>query len=332
MRLYPALMIALLTLTVGCMPAQGILEIEEDPTEDCCPDEDDDVVVDDDDDSGDTGDDDDSACVDCGDDDDHGDSDVDNDEDGYFDDVDCNDYDDTVYPGAEETPYDGIDSNCNGLEDDYDFDGDGEVALGYGGADCNDLDEDVNPDADEIWYDGVDQNCDEWSDYDQDGDGFDSESYGGDDCNDILGTTYPAAPDVWDGDDSDCDGEADYLEMEVAADTQSGTTTIEIEDGDPSGHILEMWNTVIDESGVVTDSYYGLYVGDVDGTCLSMTAGDEDCISAGPSAGDYGMTMLATNTTLILWNAAETECVAWGAYLSLHDAAGICTVISPDAL
>ena len=41
---------------------------------------------------------------------------VDNDEDGYEQDVDCDDEDPDRHPDAEETPGDGIDSNCN--EDD----------------------------------------------------------------------------------------------------------------------------------------------------------------------------------------------------------------------
>lgn len=34
--------------------------------------------------------------------------------DGYYDDVDCDDEDPTVHPDAEETPDDGVDSNCDG--------------------------------------------------------------------------------------------------------------------------------------------------------------------------------------------------------------------------
>ena len=43
---------------------------------------------------------------------------TDDDQDGYaLEDGDCNDEDATIHPGAEETPGDGVDSNCNGDDD-----------------------------------------------------------------------------------------------------------------------------------------------------------------------------------------------------------------------
>jgi hypothetical protein len=122
-------------------------------------------------------------------------------------DDDCDDGAATVYPGAPEVPYDGIDQDCDG-DDVCDVDGDGFDSVDCpDGDDCDDGDADINPDAAETWYDGVDADCDDASDYDADGDGFDSLSYGGEDCDDADADTYPGAPDEpYDGEITDCDG------------------------------------------------------------------------------------------------------------------------------
>ncbi|MEC7948997.1 MAG: MopE-related protein, partial [Myxococcota bacterium] len=83
-----------------------------------------------------------------------------------------------VNPGAEDEPYDGVDSDCD-ERGDYDADGDGHASSDYGGDDCDDANSSINPSAEETWYDGLDQDCD-GNDDDQDGDGISVE----DDCDD----------------------------------------------------------------------------------------------------------------------------------------------------
>ena len=132
------------------------------------------------------------------------------DSDGYWDITDCDDGDPDIHPGAEETPYDGIDQDCDGL-DLVDVDGDGFEAPDVGGPDCDDYEATTYPGAPDTWYDGVDSDCAGNDDFDQDGDGFQATGYGGMDCNDTDGNIYPGAPDSWyDGVDSDCEGNSDY--------------------------------------------------------------------------------------------------------------------------
>ncbi len=124
---------------------------------------------------------------------------------------DCDDSDEDINPGADETWYDGVDQNCDEWSD-YDQDGDGYDAEGItDGDDCDDTDAEVNPGAAEIWYDGLDQDCDGASDYDQDTDGFDHDEHGGPECYDPDAQANPEAEEIWyDGVDQDCDGSSDY--------------------------------------------------------------------------------------------------------------------------
>ena len=120
---------------------------------------------------------------------------------------DCDDTDADSYPGATETPYDGVDQDCDG-EDLCDVDGDGADADAgsCGGDDCDDADGTSYPGATEVFYDGVDQACGGGDDYDQDGDGFADETYGGEDCDDSRADVYPGAEELKDDVDNDCDG------------------------------------------------------------------------------------------------------------------------------
>lgn len=144
---------------------------------------------------------------------------------------DCDDDDDRIHPGADEI-CDGVDTDCNGLDDmgapgeggqEHDGDADGFSECE---GDCDDNNSSLSPSAIEVTDDGIDQDCD-GSDAtscfsDADGDG-----YGGaelvtapsgdcadiaattesDDCNDNDPTIHPGATETCgNGDDRDCDG------------------------------------------------------------------------------------------------------------------------------
>jgi hypothetical protein len=149
-----------------------------------------------------------------------------------------------IYPGADEVWYDGIDANCDGV-DDFDPDGDGWVkeedhvgraTVGIAGSGANHLGADdcyntpdddfaldplagldaasvdpatVYPGADDAWYDGIDQDCDQRDDYDADEDGDRSLADGdGTDCDDNDSRRAGIFDELCDPDgiDEDCDG------------------------------------------------------------------------------------------------------------------------------
>jgi hypothetical protein len=149
---------------------------------------------------------------------------------------DCNDNDASVHPGATEVYYDGVDSNCDGV-DDFDRDGDGYEGKIFntdptaGGGDCDDANASIHPGATDAYYDGVDSNCDGSNDYDQDGDGFSSSKYGGTDCNDTDATINTAAVEVFDGKDNNCDG---LIDNHTTADAATTTLIGDLE-GDGAG-------------------------------------------------------------------------------------------------
>jgi hypothetical protein len=73
---------------------------------------------------------------------------------------DCDDADSDIHPGATETWYDGVDSDCGG-DSDYDADLDGQDSEDWAGEDCDDTDSTTYAGAEEEWWDaGIDNDCD----------------------------------------------------------------------------------------------------------------------------------------------------------------------------
>ena len=186
----------------------------------------------------------DEGCVVC--------TDTDNDgyatEGGSCGEIDCNDLDSATNPGATEICEDGIDNNCDDVDDtceatyylDSDDDGYGDLNFpldaltkptGYvsDSTDCNDSDATINPAATEICEDGTDNNCDNVDDVcpttyyaDSDDDGYGDPTlplnaltkptgYVEDstDCNDNDPSINPAATEICDDIDNNCDDTID---------------------------------------------------------------------------------------------------------------------------
>ncbi|MBM4366377.1 MAG: hypothetical protein FJ102_09175 [Deltaproteobacteria bacterium] len=214
-----------------------------------------------------------------------------------------------IYPGkSNETYYDGVDENCDGLSD-YDKDLDGHDALAHGGDDCWDdpdpdavpgefdalegyydpLAKEVFPGAEEVWYDAVDSDCDGGSDFDQDLDGFDTmwheqrDGSVGTDCLDadddpqdnpaaiVPNNVNPDATDAWyDGTDANCDGADDYDQDQ---------------DGFPSADYGGNDCDDLDPERYPNDEVETWYDG-VDSNCDGQSDYDQD--GDGHDASDYG--------------------------------------------
>jgi len=168
--------------------------------------------------------------------------------------TDCNDGDAAIHPNGLELVSDGVDQDCDAMEECHD-DGDGDtfghatltalssalscVAAGVANNadDCNDGNAAINPNGVELISDGVDQDCDAMEECHDDGDG---DTFGhatltalsstlscvaagvannADDCNDGNAAINPGALElIADGVDQDCDA------MELCHDDNDGDT------------------------------------------------------------------------------------------------------------
>ncbi len=179
---------------------------------------------------------------------------------------DCDDDNADVYPGNDETPYNGIDDDCDEATPDDDLDGDGFMLAD----DCDDTNPDINSAAMEIPNNDVDEDCDgEALVIDEDGDGFNSDE----DCDDNNAEVNSDATEIPNNDvDEDCDGEA----LVIDEDGDGYNSDEDCDDNDPNINPgeTEIPNNEVDEN---CDGELGIVDNDGDGF-----ASDEDCNDSDP--------------------------------------------------
>ncbi|HCP46589.1 MAG TPA: hypothetical protein DIU15_11125, partial [Deltaproteobacteria bacterium] len=128
--------------------------------------------------------------------------------------LDCNDFDESIYPEAEDL-CDGIDRDCDGESYEIDADEDFYFDAECGGDDCDDDAAVINPGALEA-CNGIDDDCNGLADFGspgEEGNEVDEDEDGvpicDNDCDDTNAEIFPGATELCDELDNDCDEEAD---------------------------------------------------------------------------------------------------------------------------
>ena len=225
---------------------------------------------------------------------------------------DCDDSDPLVYPGAEDTWYDGIDGDCAG-DNDFDADADGHMPTEWGGGDCDDADPSVYPGATDLWYDGIDSDCGGEDDYDFDSDGYQSSDYGGTDCDDDDPERHPGMEELWyDGLDTDCDGLSDY-DADVDGHDAPECGGDDCDDDDPTTcpGCIELIDGVDNDCDMIVDEETDGFDDDGDGYSEADGDCDDTMIDVHPAAFEVCGDGLDNNCDGTEDEAGALDCSDW---------------------
>jgi len=229
---------------------------------------------------------------------------TDADQDRWYDHEDCDDSNAAVNPGVPETPYNGVDDDCDPGTPDDDLDGDGFLAAD----DCDDQDASSVPTEERC--NGIDDDCDGTVDEDAtdrveawtdgDGDGWSAgdpvltcevgagQAARDGDCADADPAVHPEAEEVCNGADDDCD-----LQIDEGLPDASGYTDL---DGDGWGDAAaeDCDTDTVAEGGDCADDDPDVYPGamevldGVDNDCDGITDEHVVVIVIGYQCQDWG--------------------------------------------
>ncbi len=278
----------------------------------------------------------------------------DNDDDGFTASEDCDDSNESVYPGAEEI-CNNMDDNCDGRIDEgfaitrYYFDGDGDGygvpspsilscsnPMGYAITfdDCNDTNPFINPGQTEGPYNGLDDDCNSATpDDDLDGDGYSLQE----DCDDLDSNINPAAQEICDNLDNNCNDEIDeglpikvgYLDSDGDG---YGSSTDSIQDCAIMNGYVDNNMDCNDSDSDVNPSVSEIIYNGLDDDCNALTLDDDldgDGFSIVDDCNDNNAD-INPNADEIPNNGVDEDCDGGDLLSSIHKIAGTTIRIYPN--
>ena len=268
--------------------------------------------------------------------------------------TDCDDNDASINEAAIEIPNNGIDENCDGMDEvtGEDVDGDGY----FSDVDCNDNNANINPGATEV-CDGVDNNCNGEIDEglmmtiyaDEDGDGYGNlnnalqscelipgYSLNNTDCDDSNEAVNPESVEICDSADNNCDGQIDeglIFETYYTDNDNDGFGTGEgFQDCNQPLQAVSMAGDCDDNDPTINPNATDIPNNDIDEDCDGVIAiidldndvfnSDEDCDDSNPD--------INPDAIEISGNGIDEDCDGIDGGSAVHNLEGLTVTIFPN--